>query len=90
MKLLTLIGCLLFSFSVYTQKVTEVKHVAYTVSDTEEAISFLQKNVNAKVNFTKQISGAELQRLFGILDSGLSLKVTSMHIGNNNPLSLHS
>ena len=66
-----------------SQKVTNVTHVAYTVSDTESAVSFLKKNVDAEVNYTKQITGIELQRLFGLRDHSLSLQVTSVAIGSN-------
>lgn len=67
----------------YSQKVIDVSHVAYTVSDTDQAVDFLIKNINAKVNSTKHINGIRLQRLFGLRDEGLSLKVTSMQIGTD-------
>ena len=83
MRITILLGCLLFCFSAFSQKVTKVSHVAYTVSDTDQAVDFLKKNVNAKYNASKEISGTELQKLFGINDPGLSLKITSLHIGSD-------
>ena len=67
-----------------SQQVTNVTHVSYTVSDTESAVAFLKKNVDAKVNYTKEISGKALQRMFGIReDHNLSLQLTSVSIGTN-------
>ena len=83
MKILTLLCLLLLTLSGISQKVKNVTHVAYTVSDTEQAVDFLKKNVNARVNSTKHISGIKLQRLFGLRDEGLTLKVTSMQIGTD-------
>ena len=83
MRIIALLGCWLISFSLLAQKVTNVSHVAYTVSDTDQAVAFLKKNVNAKVKSTKNIDGIELQRLFGLRDEGLRLKVTSLGIGSN-------
>ena len=79
-----LIVCLLFVAIVgIAQEVTSVTHVAYTVSDTENAVSFLKKNVDAKVKYTKNISSKSLQRLFGIKDETLSLQLTVVAIGSN-------
>ena len=83
MRIIILIECLLFTSLLLSQKVKDVTHVAYTVSDTEQAVDFLKQNVNATVNSTKHIEGIELQRLFGLRDEGLSLKVTSMQIGSD-------
>ena len=83
MKYNLIIGLLFFAATCMSQKVTNVTHVAYTVSDTESAVSFLKKNVDAEVNYTKQITGIELQRLFGLRDHSLSLQVTSVAIGSN-------
>ena len=83
MRIIILIQCLLFTSLLLSQKVKDVTHVAYTVSDTEQAVDFLKQNVNATVNSTKHIEGIELQRLFGLRDEGLSLKVTSMQIGSD-------
>ena len=83
MKYNLIIGLLFFAATCKSQKVTNVTHVAYTVSDTESAVSFLKKNVDAEVNYTKQITGIELQRLFGLRDYSLSLQVTSVAIGSN-------
>ena len=66
-----------------SQKVINVTHVSYTVSDTETAVTFLKKNVDAEVMYSKEISGESLQRLFGLKDSQLSLKLTSVAIGTN-------
>ncbi len=83
MKYKLILGLLFFAATCMSQKVTNVTHVAYTVSDTESAVTFLEKNVDAEVNYTKEISGIELQRLFGIRDQSLSLQLTSVAIGSN-------
>ncbi len=73
---------IVFSINLHGQNVTMVSHVAFTVSDTRMATDFLQATVDAKVNPTKNISGMDLQRLFGVNDDKLQLKVTPVFIGN--------
>ena len=68
--------------SLFAQKVVNVSHVAFTVSDTEGTVAFLKNTVEAKLIDSKSISGNNLQNLYGIKDDNLSLKVTRMHIGN--------
>ena len=72
---------LFFSINIYGQKVTNITHVAYTVSDTELATNFLSKTVDAKIGKSTFVQGESLQRLFGIKDEKLSLKITSVFIG---------
>ena len=74
---------LLIAATGIAQQVTNVTHVAYTVSDTEKAVTFLKKNVDAEVKYTKEISGMSLQRLFGLKDENLSLKLTAVSVGSN-------
>ena len=83
MKCKLIIYLLFVTVTCIAQKVTNVTHVSYTVSDTETAVAFLKKNVDAKVSYTKEISGNSLQRLFGLKDQGLSVKLTSVAIGTN-------
>ena len=84
MKYQLIIILLLFAAASMSQQVTNVTHVSYTVSDTESAVAFLKKNVDAEVKYTKEISGKALQRLFGIReDHDLSLQLTSVAIGSN-------
>ena len=84
MKYQLIIILLLFAAASMSQQVTNVTHVSYTVSDTESAVAFLKKNVDAEVSYTKKISGKALQRLFGIReDHDLSLQLTSVAIGSN-------
>ncbi len=82
MKCKLIIYLLLVTATGIAQKVTNVTHVSYTVSDTEKAVAFLKKNVDAKVNYTKEITGNSLQRLFGIKDQDLSLILTSVAVGS--------
>ena len=82
-KAYLLIAFLLFSITGKAQQAINVSHVSYTVSNMEEAVSFLQSNVNAKVNYKKDVSGIELQRLFGLRDDQLSLEMASLSIGSN-------
>ena len=82
--LLFFVGFLFVMSSTSAQKVTDVQHVAYTVSDTDLAVNFLTKTVGAKLDRTTTISGDALQKLFGIQDDQLSLKVSYVKIGNES------
>ena len=79
--ILSFLSILYFSSISFAQKVVDVSHVAYTVSDTKKAVSFLEKTVDAKLVGTKTVTGNHLQNLYGIKDAHLSLKTTRMHIG---------
>lgn len=67
--------------NLFGQKVINLSNVAFTVSDTEVATDFLSKTVNAKVGKSISVEGESLQRLFGIKDDRLKLKITSVFIG---------
>ena len=81
MRNLLVICLVFFSLNAFSQKVTNVTGVAYTVSDTEMAATFLENTVDAKVGVSALIKGESLQRLYGLKDATLSLKVTPVHIG---------
>ena len=83
MKYKLIICLLLYATIGISQEVTNVTHVAYTVSNTDDAVAFLKKNVDAEVKYTKNVAGKDLQRLFGLKDPSLSLKLTAVAIGSN-------
>jgi len=83
MRFFSLLFFLIVIIQLSAQQVINISHVAYTVSDLDDAIQFLESNVNAKLNYKKTLGDKAMQNLYGIRDASLELEVASVQIGDN-------
>lgn len=73
-----------FSSSVFAQEAKAVRKLSLTVSDLEEAVSFYTGLLDFKQESTFELSGKEIQRLYGLQDSNLNIRVATLSLGNEN------
>ncbi len=65
----------------WAQQVVNVDHVAYTVSDLDEGIAFLEVNVEAQLIEETNIGDPEIALLFGLESKYLPIQIAHLRLG---------
>ena len=73
---------LLFFVTVFSQTALKVEKVTITVNDLDVSLPFYQDLLGFKKIDEQEFSGKELNRLFGIKNSRLSLRVVQLQLGD--------
>lgn len=82
-RTLPLLWVLLFVFSfAFGQKALEVTKVSVTVSDLDRAVDFYSNVLSFEKVKTYRLEGEAAQRLFGIQDTGMSIDIAQLNLGN--------